>query len=144
MVDGKDTVEPIRVLVVEDNPLIRDLINHGIRRLQEDLEGCPPIEVLEVDNGATAWDRIGSSKIDLVMEARPELSVVAVAEAERDAPAATRGQLVAALDRVLEAGVTEPLESPEAAHALESLLGSAEGLDAQTRADLVQGYDWGG
>ena len=78
--------------------------------------------------------------IDLVMEARPELSVVALAEAARDAPAATRGQLVAALDRVLEAGVTEPLASPEAARALESLLESAEGLDAQTRADVVQGY----
>ncbi len=67
MVDAKDTVEPIRVLVVEDNPLIRDLLTHGIHRLQEDLEDCPPIDILEADNGATAWDRIGSSKIDLIV-----------------------------------------------------------------------------
>lgn len=67
MAGAKGAPKPVRVLVVEDNPLIRDLLNLGIRRLTEEIENCPPIEVIEVGDGATGWDRVKELNIDLVV-----------------------------------------------------------------------------
>lgn len=77
--------------------------------------------------------------VDLVSEAAPAVAVDAFAEAIGRAPPATRPLSVAALDRLLEKAVTEPLESAGAARHLERLLLEAELAD-RDRADLVQAY----
>jgi len=59
---------PWRVLVVDDNPLIRDSVVFAVRRLNGRLtENSRPIELFEAGDGATAWARIVESKIDLVI-----------------------------------------------------------------------------
>lgn len=78
--------------------------------------------------------------IDLVSEARPRHAVRALAEGAAAAPEATRPLIVAALDRLLEHAVTEPIQSPRAAHQLESLLADPGRLSDRDRADLVQAY----
>jgi len=78
--------------------------------------------------------------IELVCEGRRSLAAQLLAEAARDAPAATRSLLVAALDRLLEANVTEPLPCEPAARAVEALLADPAGLGDRDRADLVQAY----
>jgi hypothetical protein len=77
---------------------------------------------------------------DLVSEAEPARAVAALAEAVGRAPTATRGLLVASLDRVLEKGVAEPVPIAGAARHLEPLLAAPEGLSDRDRADLVQAY----
>jgi CRP/FNR family cyclic AMP-dependent transcriptional regulator len=81
-----------------------------------------------------------AAAIELVCEGRRDLAVQLLAESARSAPAATRSMLIAALDRLLEANVTEPLPCEPAARAVEALLSEPERLDARDRADLVQAY----
>jgi hypothetical protein len=75
-----------------------------------------------------------------VSEARPEHAVRALAEAAAAAPEPSRPLIVAALDRLLERAVTEPIQSPRAARLLEGLLAEPGRLADRDRADLVQAY----
>ncbi|MGA3026082.1 MAG: LytTR family DNA-binding domain-containing protein [Bryobacteraceae bacterium] len=55
------SVVPLRTLIVDDEPIAR-------RILREELESVDSIEIVgEVDNGATAVDRISSQRPDLVL-----------------------------------------------------------------------------
>jgi len=55
----------LKMMVVEDNPLIRDLVRHGVNRLQR--EQGANIELFETADGATAWSRILENEFDLVL-----------------------------------------------------------------------------
>jgi CheY-like chemotaxis protein len=59
---------PWRVLVVDDNPLIRDSVVFAVQRLNERLQpDSRKLQLYEAEDGATAWDRIVDEKIDLVI-----------------------------------------------------------------------------
>ena len=64
----------------------------------------------------------------------------AFAEAARDAPPATRGLLIEALDRLLEGVVATPVRVPEAAEALAKLLDAPGVLSVREHSDLVQAW----
>ncbi len=76
--------------------------------------------------------------IALVSDAEPVLAAEALAASLARAPAGHRAQLIAALDRVLEASASKELRSAEAARALESVLEAPGDLSDRHRADLVQ------
>lgn len=78
--------------------------------------------------------------VELVADAEPERAVAALAEAAAKAPESTRHRIMAALDRRLEESVTRPLDCPDAARQLETLLADPTGLTEPERADLVQAY----
>jgi CheY-like chemotaxis protein len=111
----------VRVLVVEDNPVIRDLLNHGVRRLAQELETCPAIEVIEVEDGATAWDRIKDGTIDLVVVDLylPVLGGIELITRIRDTPEIAHTKILAmsasfsdAKDRSLGAGADTFMQKP--------------------------------
>ncbi len=81
-----------------------------------------------------------SAAIAVISEAEPRYVAGTLAEAARDASDATRPLLVAALDRLLKRGVTEPFESDSAASALETLLSRSDALGECDRADAVQAF----
>jgi len=59
---------PWRVLVIDDNPLIRDSIVFAAQRLNERLAPTArKLQLFEAEDGATGWDRIVDAKIDLVI-----------------------------------------------------------------------------
>ncbi len=61
-------IPPLRVLVVDDNPLIRESVVVTIQRMNSRLpEGARKLQVLEAEDGATAWDRITDRAVDLVI-----------------------------------------------------------------------------
>jgi AAA family ATP:ADP antiporter len=76
----------------------------------------------------------------LVCEAEPSAAVSLLASAAREAPPATRGLLVKALDRMLERGVPDTVVDAGAARDVEALLSDPGTLDDAARADLVQAY----
>jgi hypothetical protein len=78
--------------------------------------------------------------ISLLSDAPAETAVRAFAEAARDAPAATRGLLIEALDRLLEAPDARPARATEAAEALAKLLEAGAALSVRERADVVQAW----
>jgi hypothetical protein len=78
--------------------------------------------------------------IELISEARPAAAVRVLAEAARSATPLTRPLIVAALDRVLERSVKEPVKSAHAAADLEALLADPGALDDRDRADVIQAY----
>ena len=78
--------------------------------------------------------------IELVSVGPRDGAVDTLASAARRAHDSTRPLLVAALDRLLEVGVTSPLHRPSAARDVKALLDDGEGLDERDRADLVQAY----
>jgi CheY-like chemotaxis protein len=60
-------MQPVRVLVVEDNPVIRDLFKLGIDKLQNELGGGQRFEVHQAGDGGSAWQYIQNNKVDLVV-----------------------------------------------------------------------------
>jgi AAA family ATP:ADP antiporter len=78
--------------------------------------------------------------IELISEAAPTAAAGALAAAAREAPHWTRPQLIAALDRILEGSVTEPVHNAAAAANLVTVLEASDGLEARDRADVVQAY----
>ncbi|MBI5510608.1 MAG: response regulator [Deltaproteobacteria bacterium] len=59
---------PWRVLVVEDNPLIRESVALAIRRLNNRLAaGQRQVQLFAADNGATAWELVVANNIELVI-----------------------------------------------------------------------------
>ncbi len=57
-----------RVLLVEDNVVVRDMFRYGIQKLSR-RSGFPSskLEVIEADNGKEAWDLLRSNEIHLVI-----------------------------------------------------------------------------
>jgi len=59
---------PLRVLIVEDNPVIRDLFMLGIDRLETQLHMKPDsLQVFQSEDGASAWEHIVKNGADLVV-----------------------------------------------------------------------------
>ena len=64
----EEPIPPWRVLVVDDNPLIRDSVVFAVQRLNERIKpGGRTLRLYEAEDGATAWDRIVDKKIDLAI-----------------------------------------------------------------------------
>jgi CheY-like chemotaxis protein len=58
----------LRVIVVEDNPVVQQLLEHGLRRLRAKRGGAPvTFEVVGAPNGEAAWNLIVASPPDLVV-----------------------------------------------------------------------------
>jgi len=76
--------------------------------------------------------------VGLVCEAEPSAAVPLLASAAREAPPATRGLLVEALDRMLERSVPEAMLDAGVAEDVEALLSDPGTLEDAARADLVQ------
>jgi len=56
-----------RILIVEDNPVVRDLCQHALKKLKTEEDINDEFELVEVADGATAWDRIQEMDIDLLV-----------------------------------------------------------------------------
>lgn len=57
----------LRVLIVEDNPVIRDLFLLGMNKLKSQLPGDPIIEVQQAEDGAQAWTLLVKGGVDLLV-----------------------------------------------------------------------------
>ena len=57
---------PIRVLVVEDNPIIRSLVDRAIRRMSSVWPGST-VEITQAEDGASALAQIETSTFDLLV-----------------------------------------------------------------------------
>ncbi len=57
----------VRVLIVEDNPVIRDLFMLGLDRLEEQVKSESTFEVYQAEDGASAWEHIVKEGVDLVV-----------------------------------------------------------------------------
>jgi uncharacterized protein (TIGR02266 family) len=65
---GEVEPTPFRVLVAEDNPLVREMLRFGVRKFH----GSGPaaqreLEVIEAENGQQAWERIQEDTADLAI-----------------------------------------------------------------------------
>ena len=64
--EGEPTV--FRVLLVEDNVVVRDMFRYGIQKLGlRDGFPCPQLEVVEAENGKEAWDLLNEKPVHLVI-----------------------------------------------------------------------------
>jgi len=63
-----DQARVFRVLLVEDNVVVRDMFRYGIQKLSR-RAGFPGgnLEVIEADNGKEAWDQLQANDIHLVI-----------------------------------------------------------------------------
>jgi uncharacterized protein (TIGR02266 family) len=62
------TVKPFRVLVVEDNPLVREMLRFAVRTFHNtNLAKQAKLEIVEAENGGTAWDQIQVESVDLAI-----------------------------------------------------------------------------
>jgi CheY-like chemotaxis protein len=125
-----------RLLIVEDNPVIRDLFMLGIARLNEELAPRDlHLEVLQAEDGATAWEQIIKGGIDLLVSDLyiPVLNGLDLIHRVRNNPATATMKILAisasiqdARDRALGAGADQFLQKPlrllDLLDALKSLL----------------------
>ncbi len=66
--EKKEEMPPFRVLVAEDNPLVREMLRFGVRKFH----GSGPaarreLEVIEAENGQQAWENIREGAADLAI-----------------------------------------------------------------------------
>ena len=121
MASEQSPAEPLQILIVEDNPLIRDLFVHAIHRLRSEIPDCPPIEITEVEDGATALDRLEQKRVDLLVVDLylPILGGIELIKRIRDDPKLAALRILAmsasftdARDRSLGAGADIFLQKP--------------------------------
>lgn len=137
MASASQAVEPLIVLVVEDNPLIRDLFRHAVRKLVEEKEFSRTIQLLEVGDGATAWEHLETKPVDLLVVDLylPVLGGIELIKRIRDKPDVAATKILAmsasftdARDRSLGAGadlfIQKPLRLVDLLDCLRSLLRS--------------------
>jgi CheY-like chemotaxis protein len=115
-------MERFRVLIVEDNPVIRDLFILGMDKLQEQLKQDEPrFEVTQAEDGGTAWQHIVEKGADLVVVDLylPVLSGLDLIKRIRENPATQSVRVLAisasihdARDRSLGAGADRFLQKP--------------------------------
>lgn len=76
-----------RILVVEDNPLIRDSFARAIERLSAQA-GDGELELLTAEDGGTAWEMLQLHEVDLVVTDLyiPVLSGIELIERMRSSP----------------------------------------------------------
>ena len=135
MASAAPTAEPLVVLVVEDNPLIRDLFHHAVRKLAA--EYPRPIQLLEVGDGATAWEHLAANPVDLLVVDLylPVLGGIELIKRVRDKPEVAATKILAmsasytdAKSRSLLAGadqfIQKPLQLVDVLDCLRSLLRS--------------------
>ena len=69
MTEAVDTVhEPLRIVVVDDNPIIRESVLASVQRLNEaDVGKGRFLQLFEAADGATAWQRISDNQVDLAI-----------------------------------------------------------------------------
>jgi uncharacterized protein (TIGR02266 family) len=66
--DAKRTGESFKVLVAEDNPLVREMLRFGLRKYQRSKDSSlTNLEVVEAENGGKAWDMIQKESIQLAI-----------------------------------------------------------------------------
>ena len=137
MASASQTAEPLVVLVVEDNPLIRDLFRHAVRKLAGEAESIRPIQLLEIGDGATAWQHLEAKPVELLVVDLylPVLGGIELIERVRDKPEVATTKILAmsasytdAKARSLGAGadqfIQKPLQLVDLLECLRSLLRS--------------------
>ncbi len=129
-------MRPYRVLIVEDNPVIRDLFVLGIDKLREGLAGARrEVEVTQAEDGATAWKSVQEAEVDMVVVDLylPVLNGLDLIRRIRETPRLANTKILAisasiqdARDRSLSAGADQFLQKPlklvDLLDALKSLL----------------------
>ncbi len=114
-------MEATRILVVEDNPVIRDLVRLGIAKLGAELGMGGRIEVEHAGDGGSAWDQIQKWRPDLVVLDLylPVLNGIDVIRRVRSTPELASTGILAisasvhdARDRSLGAGADQFLQKP--------------------------------
>jgi CheY-like chemotaxis protein len=123
-------MKKLRVVVVEDNPLVQELLDHGLRRLKGKLDGEPvTFEVVGAPDGEAAWSLILAAPPALVITDlyMPVLTGLELLERIRTTPGC---------EKVKVLGVSGSM--PEAQERF--LVGGADGFLAKPlrRADLVK------
>lgn len=117
MIEGRR----VRILIVEDNPVVRDLCQHAIKRLQQEHGVTAQFELVEAEDGATAWRHIQQGGIDLVVADLyvPVLGGLDLIERIRESPERATLKLLAisaslqdARHRSLDAGADMFLQKP--------------------------------
>jgi uncharacterized protein (TIGR02266 family) len=64
----EEALMPLRVLVAEDNPLVREMLRFGIRKFHSTGPVARrELEVIEAENGRQAWERIQGGTVDLAI-----------------------------------------------------------------------------
>lgn len=65
---GEEESTPFRVLVAEDNPLVREMLRFGIRKFHSTGPAARrELEVIEAENGQQAWESIREGTADLAI-----------------------------------------------------------------------------
>jgi CheY-like chemotaxis protein len=68
MQEPDDGARHLRLLVVDDNPLIRDSVAAAVQRINARMARANVVlHLYEVEDGATAWDRVNDTALDLVI-----------------------------------------------------------------------------
>lgn len=95
----------LRVVVVDDNPIVRDSVGLAVRRLNERIGPGRTIQLFEAEDGATAWDRIVDNDIQLVIADLyiPVLSGVRLIERIRENPNTAATKVLAISASIQEA-----------------------------------------
>ena len=112
----------LRVLIVEDNPVIRDLFMLGVDRLEEQLHLTQEdFQVFQAEDGASAWEHIATKGVDLIVVDLylPVLNGLELIKRVRDNPETAHTRILAisasiqdARDRSLIAGADLFLQKP--------------------------------
>lgn len=110
---------PVRIVVVDDNPIIREAVSVAVQRLNDKCDHR--IQLFEAEDGATAWSRIINNEIDLVIVDLyiPVLSGLDLIERIRESPDIATTKILAisasitdARIRSLSAGADQFLQKP--------------------------------
>lgn len=122
MSESSSAQQPLRIMVVEDNPIIRDLFSLAIERLQQELDaGEHSVAMREAGDGATAWDRLQEQPADLLVVDLylPILGGLEIIRRVREDPSLQSTRILAisasiqdARDRSLGAGADRFLQKP--------------------------------
>jgi two-component system, OmpR family, response regulator TrcR len=115
-------MERVRILVVEDNPVIRDLFRLGIYKLQNELGGNHHhFEVEQAADGGSAWNYIQNNPVELLVVDLylPVLNGIELIQRIRDSQTLRPMKILAisasihdARDRSLGAGANLFLQKP--------------------------------
>ena len=115
-------MQRVKLLVVEDNPVIRDLFRLGIDKLQNEAGArALHFEVEQAADGGTAWNYVQNNSVDLVVIDLylPVLNGLELIERIRNSPTLRTMKILAisasmhdARDRSLGAGADMFLQKP--------------------------------
>ena len=142
-----------RVLLAEDNIVIRDMFRYGVQKLaQRTAVSGTKIEVVEAENGKQAWDLLQSQRIDLLVLDlyMPIMTGTQLIEQVRNDPRLNQLPVIvissAGLDDrklALEAGadifLSKPIKLKDMIETIETLISSGHHVAQQTKLPPLEG-----